>query len=90
MKQLRAPTQTAGLAERTKFPLFVRECGSIEKWEGDGAGRQTMILSATSARSMPQLECDQQSLAIILADRGLRIVRVLGNSYVMGHGSYPR
>jgi hypothetical protein len=90
MKQLRASLQTAGLAERTKLPPFVRECGTIEKWEGDGAGRKAMIFTAASERSMPRLECDQQSLTIILADRALRIGRVLGNSYVMGHGSYPR
>jgi len=39
---------------------------------------------------MPQLECDQQPLSIILADRIAIIRRALGNSYDVRHGSYPR
>jgi hypothetical protein len=49
-----------------------------------------MMFGAASERSMAQLECDQQSLSIFLADRVAKIGRVLGNSYVVGHGSYPR
>jgi hypothetical protein len=67
-----------------------REYGSVGKWEGNGAGRMAMLFGAASQRSMPQLECDQQPLSTILADRNATIGRVLGNSYVVGHGSYPR
>jgi hypothetical protein len=49
-----------------------------------------MLFGAASRRSMPQLECDQQSLSIMLADRIAQAGRVLGNSYVVRHGSYPR
>jgi hypothetical protein len=62
----------------------------IGKWKGNGAGRMAMMFGAASERSMAQLECDQQSLSIFLADRIAKIGRVLGNSYVVGHGSYPR
>jgi len=49
-----------------------------------------MAFGAAGERSMPQLECDQRLPAIILADREPMIGRVLGNSYVVRHGSYPR
>jgi hypothetical protein len=49
-----------------------------------------MSFAAASQRSMPQLECDQQSLSIVLADPIARIRQALGNSYDVGHGSYPR
>ena len=49
-----------------------------------------MLFGAAGERSMPQLECDQQPPTIMLADRESIIGRVLGNSYVKGHGSYPR
>jgi hypothetical protein len=39
------------------------------KWEGDGAGRMAMMISVTRERSVAQLEYDQQSLSIFLADR---------------------
>ena len=83
MKQLRSPAMTAGLPERTKSPPALRECDAFEKWEGDGAGRMAMLFDAAGERSMPQLECDQQSPAIVLADRESMISGVLGNSYVV-------
>ncbi|MDQ2930380.1 MAG: hypothetical protein M3Y05_06115 [Gemmatimonadota bacterium] len=49
-----------------------------------------MMLSIASECSLTQLECDQQSLSIALADRETGIGGVFGNSYVMGHGSYPQ
>jgi hypothetical protein len=49
-----------------------------------------MMFSAARERSAAQLERDQQSLSIILADRRARFGGSFGNSYVMGHGSYPR
>jgi len=49
-----------------------------------------MTCGAAKERSMPQLECDEQSAAIVLADGTSIVGRVLGNSYVMGHGSHPR
>jgi hypothetical protein len=64
--------------------------GSIGKWEGNGAGRIAMVFGAAKQRSMAQLECDQQPLSIMLADRFAKIDRAFGNSYVVGHGSYPR
>jgi len=67
-----------------------RECCSIGKWEGNGAGRKAMVSGAASQRSMPQLECDQQPLSIVLADQTSTIRRALGNSYDVRHGSYPR
>ena len=67
-----------------------RECGSIGKWEGNGAGRGAMVSGAASQRSMPQLECDQQPLSIVLAGETPTIRRALGNSYDVRHGSYPR
>jgi hypothetical protein len=67
-----------------------REYGSVGKWEEDGAGRRSMLSGAASQRSMPQLECDQQPLSIVLAG-GIAIARrALGNSYDVRHGSYPR
>lgn len=95
MKQLRATAMTTGLPERTKSLPVWWECGAFGKWEGDGAGRKTTMVGAarkrsTRKRSTPQLECDEQSLTIVLADRASSISGVLGNSYVMGHGSYPR
>jgi len=67
-----------------------REYGSVGKWEEDGAGRRSMLSGAASQRSMPQLECDQQPLSIVLAG-GIAITRrALGNSYDVRHGSYPR
>jgi hypothetical protein len=67
-----------------------REFDSIGKWEEDGAGRKSMLSGAASQRSMPQLECDQQPLSIVLAG-GIAITRrALGNSYDVRHGSYPR
>jgi hypothetical protein len=66
------------------------EYGAIGKWKGNGAGRMAMVFGAASERSMAQLECDQKSGSTILADRIAKIGRVLGNSYVMAHGSYPR
>jgi hypothetical protein len=67
-----------------------REYDSIGKWEEDGAGRKSMLSGAASQRSMPQLECDQQPLSIVLAGRIAIIRRALGNSYDVRHGSYPR
>jgi hypothetical protein len=58
--------------------------------EGDGAGGLAMMSHVASERAIPQLECDRQPLAITLADRPAAIGRVLGNSYDVGHGSYPR
>jgi len=49
-----------------------------------------MMFCAASERSMTQLECDEQSLSIIHADQRAGVGGVFGNSYVMGHGSYPR
>lgn len=49
-----------------------------------------MMSHAASERTMTQLECDEQSLSIIHADRTAGVGGVFGNSYVMGHGSYPR
>jgi hypothetical protein len=49
-----------------------------------------MLCGAARERSMTQLECDEPSLLISLADPIAKIGRVLGNSYVVRHGSYPR
>jgi hypothetical protein len=60
------------------------------KWEGDTAGRMAMLFSVTRERSVTQLECDQQFLSIGLAGRRSAAGTVFGNSYDVGHGSYPR
>ena len=62
----------------------------LEKWKGDGAGRMTIMFGAAGERSMTELECDKELLTIVLAGREPTAGRVLGNSYVVGHGSYPR
>jgi hypothetical protein len=49
-----------------------------------------MMSHAATERTMTQLECDEQSLSNIHADRTAGLGGVFGNSYVMGHGSYPR
>jgi hypothetical protein len=73
-----------------EFLPDAREYDSIGKWEGHGAGRDAMFSGAASQRSMPQLECDQQPLSIVFADRIRILRRALGNSYDVRHGSYPR
>jgi hypothetical protein len=49
-----------------------------------------MTFYAAGERTMTQLECDEQFLSVIHADRTAGVGGVFGNSYVMGHGSYPR
>lgn len=49
-----------------------------------------MTFSVARERSVAQLAGDQQSLSIDLADRAAGFGRVFGNSYDVGHGSYPR
>ncbi len=90
MKQLRTPALAEEVSERAnRLPAHGK--GVVAgKWEGDGAGRMAMMLSIASERSVTQLECDQQSRSIVLADRETGIGGVFGNSYVMGHGSYPQ
>ena len=90
MRQLRTSAIITGLPERTKFLPALRECHAFEKWKGDSAGRMATRCDAARARSMPQFECDEQSLTIVLADPASSFGRVLGNSYVVWHGSYPR
>jgi hypothetical protein len=66
------------------------EYDSIGEWEEDSAGRKSMFSGAASQRSMPQLECDQQPLSIVLSGCIAISPRALGNSYDVRHGSYPR
>ena len=73
-----------------EFLPWSGEYGSIGEWEEDGAGRMSMLSGAASQRSMPQLECDQQPLSIVLAGCIAIDLRALGNSYDVRHGSYPR
>lgn len=72
-----------------RLPVL-RKWASAGKWEGNAAGRIATMSYAASERMMTQLECDEQSLSIIHADRTAGVGGVFGNSYVMGHGSYPR
>jgi hypothetical protein len=90
MQQLRTSAMTTGLPKRTNLLPALRECRAFGKWEGESAGRMTTMFGIARERSMPQLECDEERLAIVLADTASSVGRVLGNSYVVGHGSYPR
>lgn len=49
-----------------------------------------MMFSAARVRSAPQTECNEHFLSIMLAERKGPVGGALGNSYDMGHGSYPR
>lgn len=80
----------AGWPVRSNGVPVRRKRGAAGKWEGNAASGRVMTSHAASKRTMTQLECDEQSLSIIHADRTAGVGGVFGNSYVMGHGSYPR
>ena len=82
MEQLGTPARTS------HFPGD-GEGTAIGYSEGDNAGGLAMMSRAASERAIPQLECDRQPFTTTLADRRAKIGRVLGNSYDVGHGSYP-
>jgi hypothetical protein len=90
MKQLRTLVSFASLAARMSRLPDDGKGTAIGYREGDDAGGLAMLSHVASERAIPQLECDRQPIAITLTDRRAGIGRVLGNSYDMGHGSYPR
>jgi hypothetical protein len=89
-ERMRTPPTRFGVARTHEFLPGSREYGWIGKWEEYGAGRKARLSGAASQRSMPQLECDQQPLSIVLAEEIAIFRRALGNSYDVRHGSYPR
>ena len=90
MNQLRSLARFAGLAAHAShFPKDGKGT-EIGYREGDDAGGLPMMSHAASKRAIARLEYGRQPLTITLADRAAGIGRVLGNSYGMGHGSYPR
>ena len=59
------------------------------KKEGEAAGRMPMIFAAEPECSITEPEYDQQSPSTVLAENCTGLGGGFGNSYVVGHGSYP-